>query len=99
MAARAGMNYRKISKIESSPKNVTLNTLTRLALALNRRIKIDFIPVSERKVAVARERREAVAHKRRVAFTRYTQVEWQVPRGGQTARESLAGPEGGDCDF
>src|SRR5216684_6601877 len=69
LAARAGMNASKISKIESSPKNVTLNTLTRLALALNRRIKIDFIPVSERKVAVA-HKRETVGHKRRVALTR-----------------------------
>jgi len=70
LAARAGMNASKISKIESSPKNVTLNTLTRLALALNRRIKIDFIPVSEQKVAVAHKRRSAVSRKRRVAVTR-----------------------------
>ena len=70
LAARAGMNASKVSKIESSPKNVTLNTLTRLALALNRRIKIDFIPVSERKVALARKRRGAVAHKRRIALPR-----------------------------
>jgi transcriptional regulator with XRE-family HTH domain len=70
LAARAGMNASKISKIENSPKNVTLNTLTRLALALNRRIKIDFIPVSERKVAVARKRRDTVAHKRRIALAR-----------------------------
>lgn len=70
LAARAGMNASKISKIESSPRNVTLNTLTRLALALNRRIKIDFIPVSERKVAVAHKRRSAVSRKRRVAVAR-----------------------------
>jgi transcriptional regulator with XRE-family HTH domain len=67
LAARAGMNASKISRIESSPKNVTLNTLTRLALALNRRIKIDFIPVKGQKVAVA-YKRSAVAHKRRVAL-------------------------------
>jgi len=70
LAARAGMNASKISKIESSPKNVTLNTLTRLALALNRRIKIDFIPVSKRKVAAAHERSGAVAHKRRITLAR-----------------------------
>ena len=70
LAARAGMNASKISKIESSPKNVTLNTLTRLAMALNRRVKIDFIPVTKQKVAVAHKRRDAVAHKRHVAFAR-----------------------------
>jgi transcriptional regulator with XRE-family HTH domain len=70
LAARAGMNASKISKIESSPKNVTLNTLTRLAMALNRKIKIDFIPVSKRKVPVAHKRRDAVAHKRRIALAR-----------------------------
>ena len=70
LAARAGMNASKISKIESSPKNVTLNTLTRLALALNRRIEIDFVPVGERKVAVARNRRDTVAHKGRIALAR-----------------------------
>jgi len=70
LAARAGMNASKISKIESSPKNVTLNTLTRLALALNRRIKIDFIPVSKRTVAAAHKRRNAVSRKRRVAIAR-----------------------------
>jgi transcriptional regulator with XRE-family HTH domain len=70
LAARAGMNASKISKIESSPKNVTLNTLTRLAMALNRRIKIDFIPVSKRKVAAAHERTGAVAQRRRIALAR-----------------------------
>lgn len=61
LAARAGMNASKISRIESSPKNVTLNTLTRLALALNRRIKIDFVPMKGLKVAVAHKRRGALA--------------------------------------
>ncbi len=69
LAARAGMNASKISKIESSPKNVTLNTLTRIARALNRRVKIDFVRVSGRSVAVA-HKRETVGHKRRVALTR-----------------------------
>lgn len=55
LAARAGMNASKISRIESSPKNVTLNTLTRVAQALNRRVKISFVP-AERKVVLAHER-------------------------------------------
>jgi transcriptional regulator with XRE-family HTH domain len=70
LAARAGMNASKISKIESSPRNVTLNTLTRLAVALNRRIKIDFIPATDRKAAVAHKRRGTVAHKRPTAVAR-----------------------------
>jgi transcriptional regulator with XRE-family HTH domain len=70
LAARAGMNASKISKIESSPRNVTLNTLTRLAVALNRRIKIDFIPVRKRKAALAPKRRDTVEHKRRIARAR-----------------------------
>lgn len=57
LAARAGMNASKISRIESSPRNVTLNTLTRVAQALNRRVKIEFVPVSaKRKMVVARKR-------------------------------------------
>ncbi len=74
LAARAGMNASKISKIESAPKNVTLNTLTRLAHALNTRVKIDFVPVpvSGRSVAVAvaHKRRGTVGRKRHVAISR-----------------------------
>ena len=44
LAARAGMNASKISKIESSPANLTLNTLTRLAAALGATVKIEFVP-------------------------------------------------------
>lgn len=55
LAARAGMNASKISRIESSPKNVTLNTLTRVAQALNRKVKISFVP-AERKVVLVRKR-------------------------------------------
>ena len=44
LAARAGMNASKISKIESSPANLTLNTLTRLAEALGATVKIEFVP-------------------------------------------------------
>jgi transcriptional regulator with XRE-family HTH domain len=59
LAARAGMNASKISRLETSPQNVTLGTLTRIAAALNRRVKIDFTPAKEKKSATA------VAHKRR----------------------------------
>jgi len=52
LAARAGMNASKISRIESSAKNVTLNTLTRVAQALNKRVKISFVS-AERKVVFA----------------------------------------------
>lgn len=55
LAARAGMNASKISRIESSPKNVTLKTLSRVAQALNRRVKITFVP-AERKVVLAHKR-------------------------------------------
>jgi len=44
LAARAGMNASKISKIESSPANLTLSTLTRLAEALGATVKIEFVP-------------------------------------------------------
>ena len=57
LAARAGMNASKISRIESSPRNITLNTLARVAQALNRRVKIEFVPVSaKRKIVVAHKR-------------------------------------------
>jgi len=53
LAARAGMNASKISRIETSPRNVTLSTLTRVAYALNRRVKIEFVPVKTKKRAIA----------------------------------------------
>lgn len=57
LAARAGMNASKISRIESAPRNITLNTLARVAQALNRRVKIAFVPVSaKRKMIVAHKR-------------------------------------------
>ena len=43
LAARAGMNASKISKIESSPANLTLSTLARLAEALGATVKIEFV--------------------------------------------------------
>jgi transcriptional regulator with XRE-family HTH domain len=49
LAARAGMNASKISRIENSASNVTLSTLSRIASALNQRIKINFVPVATRK--------------------------------------------------
>lgn len=62
LAARAGMNASKISQIETSTRNVTLNTLARLAHALNRRVKIDFVPVKAKKPApVVARRRAAIA--------------------------------------
>ena len=70
LAARAGMNASKVSKIESAPKNVTLNTLTRLAIALNRRIKIDFVAARKRKATAGGKRHDGVAHKRRSALVR-----------------------------
>ena len=58
LAARAGMNASKISQIETSPRNVTLNTLARLAHALNRKVKIEFVPVRAKKPS------RTAAHKR-----------------------------------
>jgi transcriptional regulator with XRE-family HTH domain len=64
LAARAGMNASKISRIETSSKNVTLSTLARLARALNTRIKIDFVPRVEKRAVAIAHKRAAVAHKR-----------------------------------
>jgi transcriptional regulator with XRE-family HTH domain len=44
LAARAGMSASKISAIESSPKNVELATLIRIALALGYQFKPEFVP-------------------------------------------------------
>src|SRR5437660_10709263 len=52
LAARARMNASKISQIETSPRNVTLSTLARLAHALNRKVKIEFVPVKVKKSAM-----------------------------------------------
>ncbi len=64
LAARAGMNASKISRIETAPNNVTLNTLARLARALNTRVKIAFVPMTEKRAAVAYKRAAVVARKR-----------------------------------
>jgi len=45
LAARSGMNASKISLIETSPQNLTLNTLARVASALEATIRIELIPL------------------------------------------------------
>ena len=42
LAARAGMPSSKISAIESSPKNLEIATLVRIARATDRKLKISF---------------------------------------------------------
>lgn len=44
LAARAGMSASKISAIESSPKNVEVVTLIRIAFALGYQFKPEFVP-------------------------------------------------------
>jgi HTH-type transcriptional regulator / antitoxin HipB len=61
LAARAGMNASKISLIETSTRNVTLNTLARVAHALNTRIKIEFVPMKSKKSATGNTRRKRSA--------------------------------------
>ena len=60
LAARAGMNASKISRIETSPQNLTLGTLARIAAALDRRVNIELVPKERKKEKGAR----AVAHRR-----------------------------------
>ncbi len=57
LAARAGMNASKISRIETSTRNITLGTLARVALALDRQVKIDFIPMKSKKRATGATRK------------------------------------------
>ncbi len=49
LAARAGMNTSKISRIETSARNVTVTTLNRIAHALGSKLSIDFVPDAESK--------------------------------------------------
>ena len=49
LAARAGMSAPKISSIESSPKNVELATLIRIANALGYQFKPEFVPAKVRR--------------------------------------------------
>jgi transcriptional regulator with XRE-family HTH domain len=60
LAARAGMNASKVSQIETSPRNVTLSTLARLAHALNRKVKIEFVPRKGKKSAIVVARKRAI---------------------------------------
>ncbi|MDE3179048.1 MAG: helix-turn-helix transcriptional regulator [Acidobacteriota bacterium] len=57
LAARAGMNASKVSVIENSPQNMRLDTLLRLARALNGKLKVELIPEKETHAL-------AVSHKR-----------------------------------
>src|ERR1700739_1331527 len=54
LAARAGMNASKISRIETSTRNVTLSTLARVARALNRKIRVEFVPLKTKRPAKTR---------------------------------------------
>ncbi len=60
LAAKAGMNASKISRIETSAQNLTLNTLNRIAEALDRKVSIELVPKQGKgarsAVAVARKR-------------------------------------------
>jgi len=44
LAAKAGMNASKISRIENSAQNLTLHTLNRIAEALDRKVSIELVP-------------------------------------------------------
>ena len=60
LAAKAGMNASKISRIENSAQNLTLNTLNRIAEALDRKVNIELVQKEGKRPGVA----VAVAHKR-----------------------------------
>jgi len=60
LAAKAGMNASKISRIENSAQNLTINTLNRIAEALDRTVNIELVPKQGKRARVAVE----VAHKR-----------------------------------
>ena len=60
LAAKAGMNASKISRIENSAQNLTLHTLNRIAEALDRKVNIELVPKQGKRARVA----VAVAHKR-----------------------------------
>jgi len=56
LAALADMSAPKISDLETSPRNVTIGTLIRVAHALGSRVEINFVPVATR----ARSQRRTV---------------------------------------
>ena len=51
LAALAEMSAPKISDLETSPRNVTISTLIRVAHALGSRVEIKFVPRRARKAA------------------------------------------------
>jgi transcriptional regulator with XRE-family HTH domain len=53
LAARAGMSASKISAIESSPKNIELATLIRIATALEYQFRPAFVPAKTNRPAYA----------------------------------------------
>lgn len=57
LAARAGMSASKISAIESSPKNVELATLIRIATALEYQFRPAFVPAKTNRRAYTTARR------------------------------------------
>jgi HTH-type transcriptional regulator / antitoxin HipB len=57
LAARAGMNASKISRIETSARNMTLGTLARVARALDRRVRIEFVPMKSKKRSTGTSRK------------------------------------------
>ena len=50
LAALAEMSAPKISDLETSPRNVTVGTLIRVAHALGSRLEISFVPVAAREI-------------------------------------------------
>jgi transcriptional regulator with XRE-family HTH domain len=50
LAARAGMSASKISAIESSPKNVELATLIRIATALGYQFRTEFVRTKKKHI-------------------------------------------------
>jgi DNA-binding XRE family transcriptional regulator len=62
LAARSGMNASKISQIETAPRNLTLNTLARVACALQATMKIEFVPVKRTHQQAHRKTARSGAH-------------------------------------
>ena len=59
LAAKAGMNASKISRIENSAQNLTLHTLHRIAEALDRKVNIALVPKQRKRARAAAVRRRA----------------------------------------
>ena len=73
LAARAGMSASKISAIESSPKNIEVATLIRIASALGCELRAEFVrPKAKRGVrlaSAARGKRDVVNGGQRKTFS------------------------------